>query len=638
MNFSPKNNRSGSLALAAAVSLFWSTQSLAFQDAASPTLTVPTDPSEAYEKDPKSDEDLLKFDPPVESRVAVDAGRIADAAGTELGAKLTPLLATLFNAEKSDADRLKAAEGLKEAVRELDGDEDRAKQSVSRQVLRRVRMAEAAISGLRDSNADKDVRKLVNDFVVRAAIDSENGNRLAHMELARRHFEKIRRNHPVVYGRIQPVLMEEYLNYNLHFVVSEPILTRMVSDFRTETGNVAECILGAWVTGCQVTDTMIRADIKPSLTTGAFDLIVEGRTMSNTKGHKSPAVVYTRGNHYFSIVKPTYFDGQKLTSDEPVMDVRAHNQTVGVSTKYDRIPIIGGIANSIAQDEVAKKKQQSEAIAARKIADGALPRFQQEVLQKFDEANANMESNLLSNLRKRNIAPGDYSARSSETHLAVSSRTLGTGALSGATPPSLEPPRRGIAVQMHQSAMNAAIDSLGISGQMTVQQVLDRIEVALEELTQKDVSLRDSDAAKDDKTEFDFEEKDGIRVRFEENRVIFILRTGFYQKDKDRRIPRHSFEIPIGLEFQDGELVLIPPKTDTKGILSIKPQAIEEKSSLRTIVQARAIAKELLDKMFKEEKIKIDPTVEVKMGDGQKMKMKATTVEMSDGWVQGILE
>ena len=592
---------------------------------------VPVEPGSTVAANP------TKTDPPAESRIAIDARLIADAAGEELGAELTPLLLNLFDAERSDAERLESAAELKSLVSQLDPG-DRKLQSVSRQVKRRVRLAEAAISGLQAATVTDETRALVNDMLIRTAVDFENGNRIAHMEIARRHYDEIRRSHPEVYARIRPVFLDEYFNFNLHFVLSEQLLSRMLSDSRSERGGIAECILGAWVTGTQDTDTTIRADVKPSQNRAMFNILVDGHTTSITQGTKSPAVIYTRGNHHFNIVKPTWFDGQRFSSAPADMDVHANNQTTGVSTKYDGIPIIRGIARNIARKEAAKKKTQSESIAAGKMARRALPRLESEVGNKFAEANADFQNHLLANLRRRGIAPDQYSARSSETHMAVSSRTLSPVSLAAPKPPSTPAPRRGVAVQMHETAMNAAIESLGFSGRMSTAEVLEKIEIALEELTKKKVSLRDPAVPQDDNTDFDFDEQDAIRVRFDENQVIFIMRTGFYQKDKDRRIPRHSFEIPIGIELRGGQLTLIPPKTDNQGILSIKPRAIEERSSLRTVVQARAIAKELLDKTFKKPEIDVDPNVDVKLADGSVLKLRTTTFNMTDGWVTAVLQ
>ena len=601
------------------------------------TLTLPE--GDPHEADPApAAGDLLDGDSPVLSRVKIDAGNIAALAGDELGKDISSFLETLFDDNADDQERLDAAAKLQTLTSEMEK-VTRVQQSVARQVGRRVRLAQAAVSAMQSGGADTATRTLVNDLLVRTAVDYENGNRIAHTEIARKHYDTIRRSHPHIYTSIQPVFIDEYFNYNVHFVVSESLLSRIVSDYRTENGPVADCILGAWVTGTQTTDTLVRADIKPSCNNAMFNLIVDGRTMSNTRGTKSPAVIHTRGNMSFNIVKPTYFDGQRLTSGPANMDVHANNQTVGVSTKFDRIPIIGGIARDIARQEAGKLKTQGEAIAARKAADRGLPRFEAEVGQKFQQANDNVQNNVLANLQRRGIAPDQYSARSSETHMAVSSRTISTDGLAAPKPPETPAPLRGVAVQMHESALNAAIDSLGFSGRMTFGEVIGRIEEALSEFTNKTVSFRNPALTENDKTDFDFPEKDGVRVRFEEDSVVFILRTGFYLKDKDdRKIPRHSFEIPVGIELRDGSLFVISPATDTKGILSIKPRAIEGKSSLRNVVQARSIAKELLEKTFKEPLTEVDANTEIDMGDGTKLRLRATRFQMSDGWFTGVLE
>lgn len=624
-------NRFGRFAFAITLYVAIAPAASAFQ-----TLTVP---ETEYEKDPApAPVNLLENDPPTASRVRIDAGHIGALVGDEFGDKVTPLLAKLFDDTADDQARLDAAGELQALSDGLDRGL-RAQDSAARQIGRRVRLAKAAVSAMKSSNADANTRALVNDLLMRTAIDYESGNRTAHTEIARRDYDEIRRSHPMIYTSIQPVFMQEYFNYNLHFVVSEGLLSRIISDYRTESGTIAECILGAWVTGTQSTDTLVRADVKPSQNVAMFNLIVDGRTMSDTRGTKSPAVVYTRGNMSFNIIKPTYFDGQRFTSGAANMDVHANNQLVGLSTKFDRIPILRGIVRNIARNEVAEKKQQGEAIAARKAADTALPRFEEEVGRKFEEANSNFQNNLLANLERRGIAPGQYSARSSETHMAVSSRTISPAALAAPSAPETPAPSRGVSVQMHESALNASIDSLGISGRMSVSDVVGKIEEALTEFTKKDVSFRDPALAAADMTDFDFPEKDGIRVRFEEDQVVFILRTGFYLKDKDdRKIPRHSFEIPVGIELRDSGLFLLPPATDTKGILSLKPKAIEGNSSLRTVIQARSIAKELLDKTFKEPLIEVDANTEVDMGDGTKLRLRATRFQMSDGWVTAVLE
>lgn len=597
-------------------------------------LAVPPAP---YEEDTPEVVDPLANEPEADTRIAKDAARIADLVGEEQVEAVSDALAVMFDSTEEDSARIEAASALRELANSLSY-ADSNQRSAKRQIRRRVRLAEAALFGMRDNPDDEKGRLLANSLILRTAVDFENSGRDAHAEIARMDYQQLKQYHPAIFSRLRSVINDEYFNYNIHMVLSEAILTRLVSDYRSESGGVAECILGAWVTGCQLTDTVVSADIKPSQNSALFELKVNGHTTSNTQGRKSPATVFTRGNHHFNIVKKTFFDGTQFTSSPANMDVNVRNQTVGIRTDFDRIPILRRIVQKIAAKEVAKKHGQSEAIAARKLADEALPRFEREVGQKFAEANGNLQNNVLQNLRNKGIEPQAYSARSSETHLALSSRTMATGNLGGTPPPMTPAPARGIAVQIHESSINAAIDSLGISGKMTVEEVIGRIESSLSDFMGRQLNLRPNKNEADDKTDFDFTETDAIRVRFDEGQVIIILRTGFYQKDKDRQIERHVFEIPLGIALEGGKLALTPPATDAKGILSLRPQAIEGRSSLRSVAQARGVAKGLIDNTFKEPVVKIKSSVDITMADGANLPLRVTQFELTDGWLTVVFE
>jgi hypothetical protein len=575
-------------------------------------------------------------DPPA-TRIAQDAARVGAMVGDEARAKVTELLRQLFDSTLSDDVRLQAGTQLSQISAELD-DSDLIRRSAQRQLDRRVRLATVGIQALKDGPADGNARQLVNDLLLRACVDYENGNRDVHADVVRVNYELLQQSHPDIFAKIGPVILDDYFNYNLHFTLSEALLSRIVSDYRTEKGPVADCILGAWVTGSQVTDTMVRADVKPSTGTARFDLVVDGRTKTDTTGRKSPATIFTKGNHTFTISKPLLFDGSGFATEEASMDVEVNNRTVGVSTKYDRIPILGGIAKSMARKEVQRKQYQAEGIAARKLAQRALPVFEAEANDQLVKANDSIQNELLQNLRDRGIAPAVYSARSSETHFAISSRTMAAGNLAAPKPPSNPAPRKGVAIQLHESTINAAIDGLGIAGEMTVVEVIGKIESALKELLDRDVSLRSSDQVVDDNTDFDFSKSDPIRVRFDEGQVVLILRTGFFQKDKNRRVPRYVFEIPVGIEVRDGSLFLKAPRTDPRGILSLRPRAIEGKANLRSVAQARGIAKELLDKAFKQPLTELDSTLELELKNRENLELQITQLQISDGWVTLVME
>lgn len=572
----------------------------------------------------------LPGEPPTNTRVQSDIATLARSIEGDASQQVRELLQTVMDSSASDDQRLQAVSELRNVVA---ANSDQLDDAIERKLLRRADVVEAAVSGLKAAEAGAEARAAVDDLLVRATVDFEDGNRLAHAEIVRQRYNQIRQNHPRVFESLETVFARHYFNYNLHFTLSEPMLSRLVSDYRCETGGIADCILGAWVTGSQVTDTSVRADIKPSQGTAAFNLEVYGHTRTNTQGRKRPATIYTRGNHRFVVTKPTYFDGQTLTYGEGAMDVKINNTTTGVSTDYDRIPIFGGIARRIAASRAREQQPQADAIAARKLANRVLPRFEEEVQDTFSQANDSIQNDILQGLRDRGIEPSAFSARSSETHLAVSSRTIWPNSLAATRAPTTPAPRRGMAIQLHESALNTSIDSLGLKGQMRPSEVIGRIEESLADLLNRDVEIDKSNI--DDSTIFDFADSDPLRVSFDNGEIIVILRTGFIQPEKNRTVPPTMLAIPLGVAVRDGVVVLTPPGTTTRDIVALKPRSLDGSSSP---VAARVVIKELLEKTFPEPTVEVDPNLELDLADGSSLQLTTTDMSVMDGWLTVIME
>ena len=66
-----------------------------------------------YEDDVPEDFDPLAGEKPAVTRIAVEAARLAELAGEEVGAKISELIRVLFDGEKTEDERLEAVTELK---------------------------------------------------------------------------------------------------------------------------------------------------------------------------------------------------------------------------------------------------------------------------------------------------------------------------------------------------------------------------------------------------------------------------------------------------------------------------------------------------------------------------------------------
>ena len=420
-------------------------------------------------------------------------------------------------------------------------------------------------------------------------------------EEARVVWRTLRNDYPTAASRLRQVVNDNYFNHNLHFVVSEDLLSRLISDYRSESGCIAECIMGAWVTGSQNTNVNLRADIKPSSNRAMFDMNVNGSVHSSTVATKSPATIWSQGNNSFWMNKSVFFDGRNVTSTAATFNVNTSSQVTGLKTNFDGIPIIRGIVRNIANQKIAESKPQSEALTAQKIRDAALPKFEDEANNQFSTANGTLNK-MFASLEQRGVAPDSTSARSSNTHMALSSRTIGLQRLGG----SLQPPSAliatGAAVQLHESALNNAIDALGFQGRTILEKDLAReLEFALSDLFQRDIKLSNgvaepvkADGEPEPPTSFVFSKSDPIRVHFDKNQITLVMRAGVIQTDKEE-IPEQIITIPIDMSLQGGKVVLEPGKI---GIASK-----EETDRLKQITRANQIRRILSNRLVRRERM-----------------------------------
>ena len=451
----------------------------------------------------------------------------------------------------------------------------------------------------------------------------------ADAENARIAWRTLRSDFPAAASALRSVVNDNYFNHNLHFVVSEDLLSRLISDYRTESGCIAECILGAWVTGSQNTNVDLRADIKPSSDRAMFDLNVAGNVQSSTVAQKSPATVWSQGNNYFWMNKSVQFDGRHITSNAAGFSVNTSSRVTGLATKYDGIPIIRGIVRSIASQQIADSKPQSEALTAQKIREAALPRFERETNTQFSTGNDTLHK-MFASLERKDVSPDSLSARSSNTHLALSSRTIGISRLGG----SLQPPSAliatGAAVQLHESALNNAIDALGLQGRTILEKDLAKeLEVALTDLFQREIKLTKKDdpqpaAAEGEPeppTSFVFSSSDPIRVHFNNNHITLVLRAGVLQEGKDA-IPEQIITIPIAMSLQGGKVVLEP---GTIGVASK-----EETDRLKQITRANQIRRILGRRMIRRE---LNSTIDLQAAGDKTLPVTVSMIQLIDGWL-----
>lgn len=441
----------------------------------------------------------------------------------------------------------------------------------------------------------------------------------------RHAFARVRYVAPDGGDRLASTLQERLFNYNLRILATEDFLNRLISSTRCETGLVRDCILGAAVSGCQMTNTTVSVDLKPSNTTARFNLQLNGTVQSNTVGVTPQANVWTSGYHRFVASKEINYDGNRFTTAPATISVSPHNTTTGVSTKFSWVPILGRIANNIASNEVEKKRGEAEAIAASRVQDAVLPRYNSEVNASFASSADRLEKEFFAGLRGANIYPDTYTYQTSDKVLAMNARLMTDNQIGANVPASILTSVTGARALLHESVVNNAIDQIGLAGQtLTEPELRAKIEEFLSKALNRPFKFEAPPASETSQDEDEkklsgiiFAPTDPIRVRMQNGQLVIIIRAGFKQEGKED-IPMREINVPITfnvvgktIEAKRGNVIVAAAEGQGGGI------------AVNTVVRKK-IQSVLPDRI-------VDSKVEFKTPE-KTVNAYVTDLKMVDGW------
>ena len=258
------------------------------------------------------------------------------------------------------------------------------------------------------------------------------------------------------------------------------------------------------------------------------------------------------------------------------------------------------------------------------------------LFRSFTGINDDLQKTLTA-LKAKNAAPDNISARSSGSHIAVSSRTIGSGRLGGSTQPVLPLPDEGGALQVHESVLNNALDALRLHGKVVPDdQLTAELEKALSELLQREVKLskpadpaaapadaqaaaapaESADAADEPEksTAFIFSKADPLRVRFDNGELTLLIQAGIRQEGK-ADLPVHTIVVPIAISLADSKVVMTPRP------VRVLSAPITVANQLRKVIGRRIKARES------------DAVMQLQSDPDKQVSVTITRIELNDGWL-----
>lgn len=472
-----------------------------------------------------------------------------------------------------------------------------------------------------------ELRGLYSDLIG-AVSDFRNDPSTPHESKIRSILDELRAKSPDGGIAVAQAIGKCYLNYNLRLNISEGLVNRFAQETRREQRPIQDRIMQASVYGYQCSDVTTRFDLVPSEVNARFRLQLAGTIFTNTNGVTSQATVHTIGRHSFTGSKPVIFDGQKFYFEPGHVTAYANNQTVGATTRFSRVPILGRVATNIAIRKANELRPQTNALAVQKITSQVGDELEQEASEQFANASKQLQTKTYGPLRKYNLYPDVMALSTTSSELRLWSRLMDSGEIAGSEAvPIASVPADGMVAQIHESLLSHAFDRLGLNGKtMTEDEVRALLESRLSEILDRKVEIPkpagQADAAEQAANTLVFAEKDPVRFTINNGVVTLFIRAGLKREGGDD-IPTQVISVPFHPSLQGDKIVL------TRGNVGVKP--VERPSSVAAQVTRAQVMRQKIQSALPEQSI--DRTMKVTTTNKKEILLTVSDLIAEGGWL-----
>lgn len=425
--------------------------------------------------------------------------------------------------------------------------------------------------------------------------------------------------------RIVSTVKNHYMNFNVRIVASEKFLNKMVAYAHSDNRPVDDWVLGAKVDGPQTTSGTVGIDLQPSANTIRFLMTFDGVTQSRTQGVTDQATIFTSGYHSFRATKEVSFDGDVFKTRPTGISVNANNTTTGARTKYSSLLLLGGIADNYAVGEARKRKSDSEAIARQKLSAQVVPEFNEQVDAEFKKHSTQMQEKVIPKLHDADLYPHERAFRSSESELWSNILLMGDKEVGGDAPIFTTNSAKGMAIHLHQSAINNVMSKLTLAGRtLTEAELAAEISRSLNLLLGTNIEMKP--AGEPDPTKFVFPSADVLRVKISDGELTLSLRAGLKTADDD--IPTQIITIPLSFAIEGNDIVVSAGKVN---VVPVDPPENRVEAKVRASVVETKVQKALPTR-------KADRFIDVNRSQGAPVKLAITEIKPLAGWLSIVIE
>jgi hypothetical protein len=336
--------------------------------------------------------------------------------------------------------------------------------------------------------------------------------------------------------RVSKGLETHYRNANLRVALTADMLNRWLPQPDATELPVRDRIMNVPVRGWNTTFTDLSVRLVPDPRRIRIGLEADGLIASNTVSTSGPARFRNQGQSTFLVRKLLVLGPHGLAVWPAVAEADNNfNYLVSVETGFDGVPLVGSLVRGIARSQHDEKQGEARMEVEYKIATRSRDQFDAEIDPRLVQAAQKIQDKQVATLQRLGLELVPVGLSTTEERVVARVRLASSEQLGAHTPRPRAPSDSWASLQVHQSAINNAIESLDLNGRsFSIEELfawiakkLDRPELANQEDLPADVYVR-------------FADQDAVRVRCEDGRAEVMFSFAELKQGRNRW---HDFKI-----------------------------------------------------------------------------------------------
>jgi hypothetical protein len=412
--------------------------------------------------------------------------------------------------------------------------------------------------------------------------------------------------------RLGRKIEQHYRNANLRVVLTSDLLNRLLPQPPPATERINERVVGVPARGVGTTKAHLVLRLFPDNTSIRLGIEADGVIESQTASTAGPVTFLSHGESKYSVGKLIVLDKEGLKIGEAGAKVENRTRLSGMETDYDGVPILGSLVRNYALSEHAEKQGEAKREVEAKVSAQARARLDAEVDTRLRQVEVDFRERVLSVLERLELDPTIVQMSTTQQRLTARLRFAAPHQAGAHTPRPVALSNSLASVQLHESALNNALDQLQLAGRtFTLTELYHWIgarigrEIKVDDDLPEDVSVT-------------FAEEDPIRLHFDHGRVEVVIAI-----DEIQQRDRAWYDIEAVAWYR--------PQIDGLRLEFVRDGAVElvsEEHRGRTEIVLRGI----FNKVFSSKrKLKIEPAINPQNEALARLEFSSAVVE--NGWV-----